>query len=468
MSVQIMLDDYIPKINLEEYNYELPHEKIAEYPLEDRSSSKLLFANSTTKKISHHKFKQLPDLIPAGSLLVFNTTKVIPARLLLNKPTGGSVELLLVEPVLENSPESSFYKGGKNADPQISLNMRGECRWLCIIGGKRVRDGLVLSVEIENINNPLTPFVKGEHLVLKAEILERKGNEGIVHFNWNPAKLTFAEVITMLGKIPLPPYIKREVEFNDKRWYQTVYAQSNGSVAAPTAGFHFTNEIIKQLKNKNIQTENIVLHVGPGTFKPIDVENVYEHEMHSERISVSKETIINLIAYIRSVENPPESLLRQAQDKLFGKGGNRRIIATGTTTLRTLESLYWIGCKILFNKHLKNDDIQTLEQWEAYEIAKNNKLPFADESLKKLLFYMSINNINEFTARTSLFIIPGYDFKIVNGLITNYHLPKSTLLLLVAAFTGKEFRKEIYDSALNNDYRFLSYGDSSLITNYEL
>ena len=443
----IMQADYLPKINLDEYNYELPHDKIAEYPLEDRSSSNLLFADSRRKKISHHKFEQLPELIPSDSLLVFNTTKVIPARLLLNKPTGGLVELLLIEPA-RNNPLTPFDKGELISDPQAALSSKGESTWLCIIGGKRVKEGLTLYVEIEIQNNPLTSFDKGEQLRLNAEILERKGNEGVVHFSWTPDNLTFAELITFLGKIPLPPYIKREVEIEDKRWYQTVYANSNGSVAAPTAGFHFTDDIISQLKKKNIKTENIVLHVGPGTFKPIDVDDVLEHEMHSERISISKETLENILDYLKTTNNV-------------------RVIATGTTTLRTLESLYWIGCKILSNNN-NIYDIHTLKQWEAYEISNQHKLPSNIEALETLLHYMTGNKLTDFTARTSLFIVPGYEFKIVNGLITNYHLPKSTLILLVAAFVGKEFWKEIYDSALNNDYRFLSYGDSSLITNYEL
>lgn len=439
--------DFVPKINLADYNYELPPDRIAEFPLEERSSSKLLLANSVTKKISHYKFEQLSDLVPSGSLIIINTTKVIPARLILNKPTGGLVELLLVEPVLDNQPEYHFNERVKNIDPQISLNQKGESTWLCLIGGKRVKEGLVLSVEIENVNNSLTALNNANNLILNAKIIGRNSNEAIVNFSWIPDKLTFAEVITMLGKIPLPPYIKREVENDDKRWYQTVYAQSSGSVAAPTAGFHFTGDIIKQLNKKFIKTENIVLHVGPGTFKPIEVDDVYDHEMHSERISISIGSISNIIDYLKTEKDS-------------------KIIATGTTSLRTLESLYWIGCKIIFHQNIFSDGIPTLKQWDAYEIANNKLLPSRIESFESLLHYMKENKLDEFSAKTNLFIIPGYYFKIVNGLITNYHLPKSTLILLVAAFVGKEFWKMIYESAISQDYRFLSYGDSSLITNY--
>ncbi|MCL5991152.1 MAG: S-adenosylmethionine:tRNA ribosyltransferase-isomerase, partial [Bacteroidetes bacterium] len=311
-----------------------------------------------------------------------------------------------------------------------------------------VRKGMNLSVNFEN------------EIILKAAIINRRQNEAIVKFYWLPENLTFSDVLIKIGNVPLPPYINRNIKLEDKHWYQTVYAQSNGSVAAPTAGFHFTDEIIKQLNKKNIKTENIVLHVGPGTFKPIDVDDVNKHEMHSERISVTKHTLENIIQYLKNTENNSISN--------YSKSENNRIIATGTTTLRTLESLYWFGCKLILNKNINADDIQTLEQWESYEIANNIKLPTEIEALGAILLYISENNLKEFTAKTSLFILPGYKFKIVNSLITNYHLPKSTLVLLVAAFAGKEFWKEIYDYALNNDYRFLSYGDSSLITNYEL
>lgn len=426
--------DFIPKVNIDEYHYELPKDRIAEYPLEDRSASKLLYADVKTKKITHHKFYELAELLRSDTLLVMNTTKVIPARIFLKKPTGGIIELLLVEPANFNLNEIAVNKVSKNSDPQIALLSKGESCWLCIVGGKRVKEKMLLK---ENY---------GDDFTITAEILSRRENEAIVKFRWLPDNITFSEMLLKTGKVPLPPYINRDVRLEDKKWYQTVYAKADGSVAAPTAGFHFTDEILNQLKNKNIITENIVLHVGPGTFTPIDVDDVFRHEMHSERISISLDSINNIIKYLRNNET---------------KG----LIAVGTTTLRTLESLYWIGCKILFNIYNEND-IFTLNQWDSYEIEAKYELPDSLESLKSIINFLTEKNQTEITAKTSLFIIPGYKFKIVNGLITNYHLPKSTLILLVAAFTGKELWREIYSSALNNNYRFLSYGDSSLITNY--
>ncbi|MBI5326503.1 MAG: S-adenosylmethionine:tRNA ribosyltransferase-isomerase [Ignavibacteriae bacterium] len=425
--------NYIPKINLADFNYELPHNKIAEYPLEERSSSKLLYAEIKNKNISHHKFSEIPGLIPFESLLVFNSTKVIPARIFLRKPTGGLIELLLIEPVKNNST-IPYNKGENTINPQIALNFKKEGYWLCIVGGKRVREGMLLTTDIE------------KEIELRAEIISRNETEAIVKFSWLPENLTFSEVLIRIGNVPLPPYINRRVTLEDKKWYQTVYAKTDGSVAAPTAGFHFTNDVINKLKEKNINIENIVLHVGPGTFKPIDVDNIQDHKMHSESICIPKKTIDNLCIYLSNNANP-------------------KIIATGTTTLRTLESLYWIGCKLIKNE-MGSEDILTLNQWDCYEITKNNILPACSNSFAAIQKFMDARKMNELNARTSLFIIPGYEFKIVNGIITNYHLPKSTLILLIAAFTGKEFWELIYKSALNNNYRFLSYGDSSLITNF--
>ncbi len=446
-------------INLEDYNYSLPHEKIALFPLEDRAESKLLLVNRNRQEITHHIFNEISDLLPKNSVIFVNKTKVIAARLLMKKSTGGVVEILCVEPVLPST------------DPQIALSAKERCRWKCIIGGKRVNAGTVLT--------------SANEVNLNTKIIEKSGQDAIVEFTWgnilrqaqsysrpqtadgrresitnyelritneDKAKIltdngqlttdngiSFADVLEKFGKVPLPPYIKREVENQDKNRYQTVYAESDGSVAAPTAGLHFTDEIINKIKNRGIGIEELTLHVGPGTFKPIDTDKISEHKMHSELIIVTKSLL--------------ENLLKSIIEKKY-------IIATGTTSLRTLESLYWVGQQILCNcLIIKNDEFE-LGQWDAYKLPKDIS---AQESISAIINYLEKNNLNELRGRTELLIIPGYEFKIVNGLITNYHLPKSTLILLVAAFLGKDLWQKTYNEALNNNYRFLSYGDSSLL-----
>jgi S-adenosylmethionine:tRNA ribosyltransferase-isomerase len=410
--------DYIPKARTEDYDYELPESRIANYPLEQRDRSKLLFADAKSNQISHHAFYDISELLPENSLLVVNNTKVIQARFKMLKPTGGRAELLCVEPI------------EPSRDPQIVMKTKNSVQWICIVGGRKINEELVLE-----------PEAKGEHN-LRARIIERKENEALVEFTWD-GELTFSEIVEETGKIPLPPYIKRDVEENDKKSYQTVYAEKEGSIAAPTAGLHFTDEVITKIKTKNIEFSEVVLHVGPGTFKPVESDDISGHNMHSERISVRKEFI--------------EKLVLKLAD-------NAQIIATGTTSLRTLESMYWIGVMI-WNGELNSLDFDSYapKQWDAYRLEQAIELPEAKLALSAILDLMQKEDKNELVAYTQLLIVPGYTFRVVDCLITNYHLPKSTLILLVAAFVGKEFWKEIYREALDNDYRFLSYGDSSLL-----
>jgi S-adenosylmethionine:tRNA ribosyltransferase-isomerase len=410
--------EYIPKARTEDYSYDLPEERIAKYPLGERDKSKLLLADAGSGTISHHTFLDISELLPANSLLVVNNTKVIQARFNLQKPTGGKAELLCVEPRVPSR------------DPQIAMKTKNSTNWICIVGGRKINEGISLSPLGENPNN------------LKATLLERIENEALVEFSWSGNK-TFSEIVEDLGKIPLPPYIKREAEEKDKSAYQTVYAEKEGSIAAPTAGLHFTESAIRKVKAKGIDFAEVVLHVGPGTFKPVESDDISEHDMHSERISVSKDLIVRLISRLEN---------------------NNKIIATGTTSLRTLESVYWIGA-LIHSGELESLNFRGYapKQWDSYRLGHEGNLPSTLESLESILELLEKEDKTELVSYTQLLIVPGYKFRLVDALITNYHLPKSTLILLVAAFVGKDFWREIYKEALDNDYRFLSYGDSSLL-----
>ena len=411
-----MTAKYIPDINPEDYNYDLPQERIAKYPLPDRSDSRLLVAKAASGELSHHIFKELPDLLPENSLVIVNSTKVISARIFLKKPTGGKAELLCVDP-LEPS-----------TDPQAALQAKNTCRWKCVVGGRKIDPGLILIPS----NHP-------EGLMFEAEILSRESNNAKVEFRWLPEDKSFAEILEIMGTTPLPPYIKREAEESDKSTYQTVYAKSDGSVAAPTAGLHFTDEVTDCFKNKEIRMGEVILHVGPGTFKPIETDSVREHDMHREKIFVTREIIENLI-YNFDAENT--------------------IIATGTTTLRVLESVYWFGVKLMKGE---NPDELFIDQNEPYYFSANTELPSPKGSLQAVLSWMEDKSRQFLTGQTQLFIVPGYKFHMIDGLITNYHMPKSTLILLVAAFLGDDLWRQVYEEALATDYRFLSYGDASLL-----
>lgn len=390
------------KIHIANYNYPLPNEKIAKYPLKDRDLSKLLVYNKG--QIKDVVFNQLPGILPSGSQLVFNDTKVIYARLQFQKTTGAKIEIFCLEPIKPSDYEQSFQSG-----PGV--------RWKCMIGNRKKWKSGILRNNYD---------LNGEQFTLYAKQLDSE----IVEFSWDPIEISFSEILETAGTIPIPPYLNRKAEKSDKSRYQTVYAHKKGSVAAPTAGLHFTPELLKNLSSGGIMQEKITLHVGAGTFKPVSSETLENHTMHSEHFSVNRKFLADLTE-------------RQSQ-----------VIAVGTTTVRTLESLYWLGMKA-GQENFK----PVIDQWEPY--SDNSKVDVRD-ALKNLLAYMKSENLDQLEAVTRIIIVPGYRFRLVDGLITNFHQPKSTLLLLIAAFIGKDWKK-VYDYALDHNFRFLSYGDSSLL-----
>lgn len=413
---------HIPNINIDDYNYSLPKEKIAEFPAVNRSESKLLIVNRHCSALTHASFTNIAEYLPSASLLVINDTKVIPARILMKKPTGGAVEVFCIEP------------NNSNISSTLLQNACSHSVWKAIIGGRNVNPGMELVPLKEDANNS----------GFRAYIVEKYGSDAVVQFLWDSDEL-FANLLLRFGAIPLPPYIKREPEPLDKERYQTVYAASDGSVAAPTAGLHFTPEIFSELPKKRIERLNITLHVGPGTFKPVESDSIAGHDMHSEQFLINESAIVKLIDFLKN---------RKQISKL---------IAVGTTSVRTLESLYWLG--VLLKREIDpfKSDCAVLDQWTCYELAQNGYLPSAEEALAILLESLSERNLRTCIGRTRLLIAPGYKFRLVEALITNFHLPKSTLLLLVSAFLEGNLWRDAYQSALANDYRFLSYGDSSLL-----
>ena len=423
-------------LHIADFTYELPDHKIARYPLDQRDQSKLLVWGSgqdleRSSLIRENIYANIADELPSGSLLVFNNTKVVEARLLFQKLTGGLIELFCLEP-------ADQYE-----DITTAMLQKGSVQWKCLVGGaKKWKEGAVqLSVE---------------GLRMEATKVETLPDCFLIEFRWEPAELSFAEVLHLAGDIPLPPYLNRATEEADKERYQTIYAKHDGSVAAPTAGLHFTEEVFSKLSEKNIPKVYVTLHVGAGTFKPVKAEQMKDHEMHAEFIDVSYETIEQIKSHVE-------------------KG----IISVGTTSLRTLESLYWIGVKTLRNPAIVAADLQ-VTQWEPYvsagwnaenksslenipkEYTTGEVLPTASESLQSLLEWMQKNNATRIITKTQIIIAPGYEFKIIRALITNFHQPQSTLLLLVSAIVGENWKK-IYQYALANEYRFLSYGDGSIL-----
>jgi S-adenosylmethionine:tRNA ribosyltransferase-isomerase len=399
-------------ISIEEFDYPLPFERIAAHPLKERDSSKLLVYKD--KRIIDTQYLQIANYLPEGSLMVFNQSKVIHARLIFKNSTGGAIEIFCLEP----------------ADKNIEINnalLKQQCvQWRCFVGKVQKWKEKEICLTLEHNHSTI---------LLKASIIEKEIDSYIINFSWEPSTLTFAEILEIAGKVPLPPYIKREAIDEDKNRYQTTFAKQDGSVAAPTAGLHFTKNIEDTLREKKIDLEYITLHVGAGTFKPVKAETLGGHEMHSEQILVEK-------FFIEKLKN-----------KL--KTG---VIAVGTTSLRTLESLYWIGLRI--SQELKDEDgTPVVHQWDPYTLDANIS---AEQSLDYILDYLKLKNEKVFLARTQLLIAPGYEWKIVNVLATNFHQPKSTLILLVSAFIGEDWKK-IYNHALDHDYRFLSYGDGSLL-----
>lgn len=401
-------------IAITEYNYPLPENSIAKYPLPERDASRLLiFQNGVINEDIYHRIARH---IPENSVLVFNNTKVVAARLQFIKPTGGSIEIFCLEPH-EDYPDIS-----------TAMIQKEKVRWHCLVGGAaKWKPGQVLQKKIPHGDT---------EIILSAHFIEKSADSFIIGLSWTPVHLSFAEVLHFAGAIPLPPYIKRAAEASDTERYQTIYSVFDGSVAAPTAGLHFTSGIFDALAEKKIQTDFVTLHVGAGTFKPVKTDLLEGHEMHAEWIDV------------------PISFIEKLLNNL-----NNNIIAVGTTSLRTIESLYWLGVQIS-NKQSKQPI--ALLQWEPYDTHKKNISP--KESLQLLAEWMHEMKLENLIAKTQLLIAPGYDFKIVNGLITNFHQPQSTLLVLIDAFIGKDWRK-VYDYALQKDFRFLSYGDGSLLWN---
>jgi len=394
-------------LSIKDFTYQLPEDKIAFHPLAERDSSKLLVYYDGV--IEESVYRNIADYIPDNSLLVFNNTKVVEARLLFQKQSGGVIEIFCLEPHEQYTDITS------------AMLQSQKILWKCLIGGaSKWKHGLVLEKDIDSSG-----------LNLQCRFIERRTDCFVVELSWN-SPLSFAEVLHKVGAIPLPPYIKRNAEAEDSERYQTIYARHDGSVAAPTAGLHFTPAIFEKLKEKNIQTDFVTLHVGAGTFKPVKAGTMEEHEMHAEFIDVSIELIENLI-----------------------KNLNNTIIAVGTTSLRTIESLYWLGVK----KSGVGSQESGVSQWEPYETDTNISVK---DALIALLDWMKKNNLRRLITKTQIIIAPGYNPKIVNALITNFHQPRSTLLLLVAALIGDDWRK-VYEYALQNNFRFLSYGDGCLL-----
>ncbi|NQU84603.1 MAG: S-adenosylmethionine:tRNA ribosyltransferase-isomerase [Mariniphaga sp.] len=401
------LKNNIGAIKTADFNYNLPDKKIAKYPLEKRADSKLLIWKNGN--ISQSVFNTISDILPDGSLLVFNNTKVVRARLKFQKDTGARIEIFCLEPY-----EPSDY--------QISFAEKKSVQWKCIIGNaKKWKSGkLKMAVKIKN-----------QSIQLSVESINNENENNIIRFEWDGG-YTFSEIIEHAGIIPIPPYLNRESEETDKTRYQTVFAKIKGSVAAPTAGLHFTDSIIKKLGNRGINSTEITLHVGAGTFKPVKSETIEGHSMHSETVAVSLQFL----------------------KKLFNH--QNKVIAVGTTSVRSLESLYWLGKQLQGVKVQK--DIFHISQWEAYTQHADITLK---EALAHIINYLENNNQTEIHFTTQIIIVPGYQFRIIDGMFTNFHQPQSTLLLLIGAFLGNDWRK-VYDFALKNSFRFLSYGDSNL------
>jgi len=397
------------QIHIEEYNYELPDERIARYPLSQRDSSKLLIYKNN--EITESVFNHISEFIPENALLVFNNTKVIRARMLFQKETGAQIEIFCLEP-----KEPADYA-------QIFVQNQS-CTWLCLVGNaKRWKSGKL--------------FQKICGVCCSAERLKSQGETHLVRFEWDNPEWTFADILETYGELPIPPYLNRKTEESDQKNYQTVYSKIQGSVAAPTAGLHFTENVFTALKDKKIALEELTLHVGAGTFKPVKSVHLGEHEMHEEYFSVQKTTL----------------------EKLLEKEGS--IFAVGTTSVRTLESLYYMGLILETCPDTSLDEL-SVSQWLPYSGVPGRPQISVSRSLHNLLDYLEKKEEDTLTARTQILIAPGYPFRIVNGMITNFHQPKSTLLLLISAFVNGQWR-EIYDYALSHQFRFLSYGDSSLL-----
>jgi len=406
-------------LSITDFTYSLPEDRIANYPLTERDASKLLVYREG--EISEDVFKNIASHIPENSLLIFNDTKVVEARLLFQKPTGGVIEIFCLEP------------HEQYADITTAMQQQGKVLWQCLVGGaSKWKHGQVLKKIVYTYN---------KEIMLQAVYTEKRTDSFVFELSWTATDMSFAELLHHAGAIPLPPYIKRKAEISDSERYQTIYAHYDGSVAAPTAGLHFTDCIFKKLEEKNIQTDFVTLHVGAGTFKPVKSQTLEQHEMHSEFMDVSKETIEKII------QHP-----------------GKTIIPVGTTSLRTIESLYWMGVKLSISNRQgaidKGQQALELNQWEAYDMPVQD-MP-AREAMESLLDWMEKNKTERLVTRTKIIIAPGYKPRIARALITNFHQPQSTLLLLITALISDDWRK-VYNHALQNNFRFLSYGDGCLL-----
>ena len=404
------MDESVTKhIRISDYDYELPEERIAKFPLKERDNSKLLVWRKG--EISETVFRNLPELIDKGTLMVFNNTKVIQARLHFRKETGALIEIFCLEPY-------------EPADYAQNFQQTSHAAWLCLVGNlKKWKEGS-LSRELN---------IKGKTVRLTATKRESHGTSFRVDFTWDSESITFADILEEFGELPIPPYLNRKTEESDKTTYQTVYSKIKGSVAAPTAGLHFTDNVLRSLREKGVDMEEVTLHVGAGTFKPVKSEEISGHEMHTEHISVGRQTIEKLIEH------------------------DCDVTAIGTTSVRTLESLYYIGVTAARNPDAGEEELY-VPQWAPY--SSDSAMSVLD-SLRNILAYMDRHSLNVLRTSTQIIIAPGYEYKIVRRIVTNFHQPKSTLLLLVSAFVGDGWRR-IYDYALTHDFRFLSYGDSSI------
>ena len=402
------------ELSIKDFTYELPDDRIAKYPLAERDQSKLLIYRKGL--IEEDTYQNIATHLPENTFLIFNNTKVVEARLLFEKPNGGKIEIFCLEPHTQYGDITS------------AMLQKGNVWWKCLVGGaKKWKEGSLIA-RIKKYD-----FTEIE---LTAKKIEQLSDSYIVELSWNDTNLSFAELLHAAGAIPLPPYLNRSPEESDKERYQTIYAKHDGSVAAPTAGLHFTETVFQKFAEKNIKHEFVTLHVGAGTFKPVKTATMQDHEMHAEFIDVSKVFIQKLILQI-----------------------GQPIVTVGTTSLRTVESLYWLGVKTKLNPSIEADKLQ-ITQWEPYELAKENILP--KDALYSLLLWMDLQQTEQLITKTQIIIAQGYPFKIIQGLVTNFHQPQSTLLLLVAAITGNDWKK-IYNYAMENNFRFLSYGDGSLL-----
>ncbi|MEP6846008.1 MAG: S-adenosylmethionine:tRNA ribosyltransferase-isomerase [Panacibacter sp.] len=401
------------RLFIKDFLYHLPEDRIAKYPLPQRDESKLLVYKDGSIKTDI--YSHLDAYIPENALLVFNNTKVVEARLIFKKPTGSNIEIFCLEP------------GELYADITTAMLQKGKVLWKCLVGGARKWKDEPLIKMIESNSGTIT---------LSAKKIEKFSDYFLVEFNWEDDSLSFSEVLHVAGSMPLPPYLNRDAEEADKERYQTIYAKCNGSVAAPTAGLHFTERLFKKLNSKNIARDFVTLHVGAGTFKPVNTETMQDHEMHTEFIEINASLITNILQHI-----------------------DETIIAVGTTSLRTIESLYWLGVKTILHKAITIDVLQ-VNQWDGYDLNAENITP--KEALTSLIHWMQQNNLSKLITKTQIIIAPGYGLKVAKALVTNFHQPQSTLLLLVAAIIGGDWKK-VYNYAMENDFRFLSYGDGCLL-----